>query len=393
MPTTRRLLGNILLLLLVCVIFLTITDLAVRWLLPQHRVILTYDDVYVHKYAAGKSHAHINDEGKAIMVSIDDQGFRGPEVSTEKKEGTLRVMVYGDSFIAGEYSQVNETYASVLGTLLSEKLNQDVEVINAGVDGYGPDQSLRRMQDEVPLYKPDIIVSAIFVGNDYGEAVRNKIYRLRDGRLVANTFTIEPDLLRRRALLDRSPLLRMTYYALTNIANSIKTPSDSPSLFPEMNIKLNEEDCETLFSGDNVVHNAHRDRSDVDMVFGQTTVCTRYRLAIMEQILATQRDIAEENRAEYILVIIPERFDVSDDALAAEMPESYRENYSTTYLTSEAEAMAQRQSIMYINLYEAFREGGGASFYWKGDSHWNAAGQRYAAELTAKKIIEDNGKE
>ena len=45
------------------------------------------------------------------------------------------MVVYGDSFVAAEFSKVEERFASRLGVRLTEEGQAPVEAINAGVVG------------------------------------------------------------------------------------------------------------------------------------------------------------------------------------------------------------------------------------------------------------------
>jgi len=70
------------------------------------------------------------------------------------------------------------TFTRQLENALKEKGLSDVVVMNAGVQGYGPDQELRRMQRERGEARPDLIVWCLFSGNDYGDLLRNRMARI-----------------------------------------------------------------------------------------------------------------------------------------------------------------------------------------------------------------------
>ena len=61
---------------------------------------------------------------------------------------------------------------------LSSSLKKNVETINAGVIGYGPDQELLRMRRDVPRLSPDVLVEAVFADNDYGDLMRDKLFKV-----------------------------------------------------------------------------------------------------------------------------------------------------------------------------------------------------------------------
>ena len=85
------------------------------------------------------------DGGARIRVAINAAGFRGEPL--EATGAALRVLLYGDSFVAAEFSALEHTFAERLEAHLTTDLGSPVEVVNAGISGYGPDQSLLRMRD------------------------------------------------------------------------------------------------------------------------------------------------------------------------------------------------------------------------------------------------------
>ena len=76
-----------------------------------------------------------------VNVSINVHGWRGSDVSVSKAEGVYRILVLGDSFMAGLQVEDDETFSSVLERRLNlERLPHRVEVINLGVPSFGTDQ-------------------------------------------------------------------------------------------------------------------------------------------------------------------------------------------------------------------------------------------------------------
>lgn len=109
-------------------------------------------------------------------VTINGKGTRGEEVSYEKKDGIIRVLMLGDSITFG-YGVADEQTFSYL---LDEK-SEKIEVINAGVQGYGTDQELIYLKNEGLKYQPDVIVlnftlSNDIVDNSFSKSVYDKTY-------------------------------------------------------------------------------------------------------------------------------------------------------------------------------------------------------------------------
>src|ERR1051325_4431947 len=87
-------------------------------------------------------------------LNTNAKGLRGKKnFSYRKKQGTIRILILGDSFTFGDDVSDEDTYSSYLQRMLPE-----VEVINMGVHGYGHDQMLILLKEEGIKYEPDIII-------------------------------------------------------------------------------------------------------------------------------------------------------------------------------------------------------------------------------------------
>lgn len=88
-------------------------------------------------------------------------GWRDRETPLKKPPGKRRVVALGDSFTFGARLDYGERFSEVL-----ERDLKDLEVINLGVNAYGTDQQLRVLEVEGLHYEADIVVQAVFLGND-----------------------------------------------------------------------------------------------------------------------------------------------------------------------------------------------------------------------------------
>jgi lysophospholipase L1-like esterase len=109
----------------------------------------------VVKEAVQKHSLNPND----TLYQINQFGFKGPEIEKDKKLGILRIMTIGDSCTFGHhydwcsYSRALERYL--------QKQGYQVEVINAGVEGYATWNVLSRL-DYFTSFQPDIAI--IYLG-------------------------------------------------------------------------------------------------------------------------------------------------------------------------------------------------------------------------------------
>jgi len=101
-------------------------------------------------YWGGKWPAHTN-----------SHGFRDRERTFDKKPGVARLVSIGDSFTFGADVDDGERFTDIL-----ETLSPTTEVLNLGVQAYGPDQELVLLEREGFRYAPDVVLWVVFLGND-----------------------------------------------------------------------------------------------------------------------------------------------------------------------------------------------------------------------------------
>ena len=118
-------------------------------------------------------------EGKG-WISVNKDGLRDKNYPKEKPDNTYRIAVIGDSFAEAIQVNENETFWS----LMEEKLpqcerfkDQNIEVINFGVGDYGTAQEYMTLKHHVSQYSPDLVLLAVFTGND----------------IINNSKTLSPD--------------------------------------------------------------------------------------------------------------------------------------------------------------------------------------------------------
>ena len=90
-------------------------------------------------------------------VRVNSLGLRGPEL-TAVPPGGVRVVVLGDSWTSGLEVEENETYSAVAAGLLSQRLGVPVQVVNAGVRGYGTDQAWLFYRERLKQLHPDVVL-------------------------------------------------------------------------------------------------------------------------------------------------------------------------------------------------------------------------------------------
>jgi hypothetical protein len=363
---------------------------------PIDATIYRLDPRYLHALVPGGRKLFVHgpaNGGRRILVAVDDEGFRGPELRPSRA-GT-RVVVYGDSFVEAETSALEETYVARLGAALARGLGRPVEAVNAGVAGYGPDQEALRIDDEIGPLAPDLVVLALFAGNDYGDLMRDKLFRLgADGGLVPNRWTMSAAL---RQQFDHARALSrgsMLWRGLVHLAEPRRSPPrEERSLLPEGGYPLllekrRREYEEYVRDGDNEVKRLLGDPYDADVSLRPASESAVYKKALMEKVLLHVADAARARSIPLVFVFIPSAFDVCERFDEPVDPRAFPE-YRRTALTDALADMARRNGLRYVDLYPVFAEAGADALYLHGDEHWNAAGEDLAAERTARLVLDE----
>jgi lysophospholipase L1-like esterase len=99
-----------------------------------------------------------------IFIRINADGFRGPEI--DRTDSHPRILAIGDSCTFGTIEQFS--YPRVLEDELRRRGEKNVEVINAGVEGYGPRDALYQV-DRYSALRPSITTIYLGWGPLYNE--------------------------------------------------------------------------------------------------------------------------------------------------------------------------------------------------------------------------------
>jgi lysophospholipase L1-like esterase len=100
-------------------------------------------------------------------VAFNRFGLRDREYAAQKRSGTIRILILGDSMTFGVGVPEPRTYPRVAETLLNHTPDRHaaVEVLNFGVPGYNTFQELTEFEELGAALRPDIVVVG-FLYND-----------------------------------------------------------------------------------------------------------------------------------------------------------------------------------------------------------------------------------
>jgi hypothetical protein len=201
----KKSLGIVALILFGFGLALGLADVGIRITNRWYPYFYCYDDYRGWGLNPG-AHGWYRQEGIAYL-RINQDGFRGADYSHHKPPGVIRVAVLGDSYVEAMQVAEDKTFTAVLGRELAPcpmLKGKRIEAMNFGVDGYGTAQELFTLRRKVWQYSPDIVVLAIFLGND----VRNNSVTL-EGDQCRPFYSDQDGHLRLTGPLVDSPVYRM----------------------------------------------------------------------------------------------------------------------------------------------------------------------------------------
>jgi hypothetical protein len=159
-------------------------------------------------------------------VTINSNGLRDRDYAYAKPAGTQRILVLGDSYVWGYGVADDEIFVKVLERRLQES-GLRWETINTGVTGWGTDQEVLFLANEGFRYAPDIVVVAMFLGNDPENILYSKQYGLdkpvfMDAKLTLANSPVPTPRQDRPLLTTQAAPLSLMVAILTRMAQSCR---------------------------------------------------------------------------------------------------------------------------------------------------------------------------
>lgn len=340
-----------------------VTDEALLW---------ESDPILGWKHAANSEGIFVSkNNGFRVQVKINSKGLRDDEYPYEKVEGISRVLLLGDSMLAGFEVVKEELIDSQLERLLNRNRKyRKYEVINAGVRGYGTDQSYLFLKTEGHKYSPDIIIY-VFVGNDPQENITihkpgrmfGKSYFMLDdsGQLVLKGVPVPHEFDPHDKWL-MSDSMAQEYYNQAQPGYS-KFVKRTPSILQAINDDFHALKIYKL----------------VRSLFNQKN----------KQLVKPEYVKMHENR---ILRKLIERVGETARTMKAEFLVYEITNGLGPFpsVPTDLGKICDELGIDYSNAFKEFYEisGGGRAFVFPIDGHWNAKGHKVAAESVYRVLME-----
>lgn len=119
--------------------------------------MMLLDQTLGWKHAANVSKPFVNEFGEKIITVQNEYGHRGKAYPIKRSPGKYRILVLGDSFTEAVHVSEDDLFTARL-----EASYPELEVLNAGVGGYGTVQEYRYLVAEGLRFNPDLVLVMVF---------------------------------------------------------------------------------------------------------------------------------------------------------------------------------------------------------------------------------------
>lgn len=308
----------------------------------------------------------------------NSRGFRTKEYTTEKPAGVLRIALIGDSFT---FSSGGIPYSDAWHVHLERRLQKgrddQVELLNFGVPGVGPLFERRLWQLEVSRLDPEVVVLALFVGNDFTDHYAAELEKSRVGVAARWSYTV-------RLVRNLLRVLGEHGTELEGVKTLVTTDETDGRRggyeLPEYREAFT--DRKPFYSHERLIEIEAQRMRLCDL--GQTDAFRE----LLDRLTTVVRDFAREVEAagsDFRVVILPDRFQVNrgerDEALARLRMRP--DQFDWDRPQRELAAFFGAEGISSLDLLPAFRAADEQLFD-PGNTHWNLRGNEFVAERIAE---------
>ncbi len=284
-------------------------------------------------------------------------GFPGPEFNQVKPNGTFRIAALGDSFSVATAVSYEDAYLTLLG-----RTWPGVEVLNFGVAGTGPKEYRLLLKREVWTYQPDLVLLPLFLGNDLLEPVQ-----------VPQLSRFNPNALYIELFMQRTYRLLREQFRLVGTSNSqVQEQTTSKTVSP-----ISERTYREILARHVAICRTKPDR--IDEQNWQDS---------LNQIKGIIDD-CKQKQIPLVVVLIPDELQVNHEYFRQAWKDRGwpDQEYQVNYANERLAAFLSANQVPFLDLLPVIAPVGSKA-YAPRDTHWNAMGNRMAADAIAQWLID-----
>jgi len=352
------------------VLSLAAAEILVRVVRPQPRLVIEPGGFYMpdppgrYRLSPGYRGRIYNGAEYSNEIRINEAGLRGPEIESSSEE-VLRVLIVGDSFVFGVGVEDTETFTALLPEHLARE-GLAAEGLNAGIPAFGVPDAESWFRRHGADLDPDVVVLAIFLGNDLVDASpdREEIL-LVDGLLVPS---------------QSADGLKAWLHRHSHLFVAIKSLLEQPGFLPlRARLGLGEPwKTRTL-------------REELGVYKQSAEQDLRPAIDATDEALGRFVDWSWELGFELVAVLIPSEIQLEPDRWHSSLASLGLDpaDYDSSTPTGIFQALLDRYKISTLDLGPQFSAGlsRGDELYFRLDRHWTTTGHELAADELARFLV------
>ena len=262
-------------------------------------------------------------------------------------EGVLRVVLWGDELVSG--GGLGAALQAALQKRRGGAQGPAVEVISRGERGYGADQAVLSMEEELAILRPTVAVLVLNGHNDLGDNLRNRIFRVDEhNNLERNAWSLAGELA--DLLLDRPE------QSGAGQAESA-TPADTPPIAAL--IAAAQAEHYAWDKGDNSVRPFLNDPWDADAACSGGAASVTAKQILLDRLVGRAQRLAADLKLPLASCVVPSVIDLEDQR-ATDLGAKARKRYRSKRISDTLSKTCLRNQLKVANLYGPLREAAAA---------------------------------
>jgi len=360
----RKIALNLLLLLASLVLCLALLELTLRAFYPQSLGI-SYQTRDGLRILRPNYSGYYRGVETLQTFSTNSEGMRDREHTVHKPEGILRIMVLGDSFVEALQVGFEHSFPRLLEERLGQLLHRDVEVLNAGVSGWGTDDELTYLERYGQRFRPELVLIAMTLTNDVNDNLAERYHSMEGNALHAKPAHQIPWMEYKLWQLRSYLAAHSHFYQLVRLAwHARGMKIQGEELMDQVADQIRKEPSARIIEGWKLTSGLLR---QIQSASGQIGA----RMAVFLIPLSIQLD-----RSKYADFL--KTHHLSEDSIVLGKPQTLMKEFGCD------------QNMEVIDLlpgFLAWQQENGRPLFLKKDGHWNEEGHRVAAEIVSRAIF------